>query len=141
MHRRLGHRVEARRQLRGAETDFTLLAASPWLTRTRDELRTSGATLRTAATPDNALTAAEARVAACAADGLSNKEIAAVLFLSGKTVEFHLGRIYRKFGVRSRTELARRFPARDRDPGRPAPAVTAVTAVTPGQVGHGDVAG
>lgn len=38
---------------------------------------------------------------------MSNKEIAASLFLSGKTVEFHLGRIYRKLGVRSRSELVR----------------------------------
>ncbi len=107
MLRRLGQRVEARTQLRGAETDFATLGAAPWLLRTQDELRASGATLRTSADRDDALTAAEMRVATAAAEGMSNKEIAAALFLSGKTVEFHLGRIYRKLGVRSRAELVR----------------------------------
>jgi DNA-binding CsgD family transcriptional regulator len=107
MSRRLGQRVEARAQLRGAETDFAALGAQPWLVKAQEELRASGATLRTRAEPADALTASEARVARAAADGLSNKEIAASLFLSGKTVEFHLGRIYRKLGVRSRSELVR----------------------------------
>jgi DNA-binding CsgD family transcriptional regulator len=107
MKRRLGRRVEARRLLRGAESDFGGLGAAPWLARTRDELRASGATLRSAANPEDTLTAAEARVARAAAVGLSNKEIAASLFLSPKTVEFHLGRIFRKLQVRSRAELVR----------------------------------
>lgn len=107
MQRRLGHRVDARTLLRAAEADFAELRASPWLARTQQELRSSGATLRGRAAPDDALTAAEVRVARAAADGLTNKEIAATLFLSGKTVEFHLGRIYRKLGVRSRAELVR----------------------------------
>jgi DNA-binding CsgD family transcriptional regulator len=107
MRRRLGHRVEARAQLRSAETDFATLGATPWVIRTREELRTSGATLRTPAASDDMLTAAEIRVAAAVGEGKSNKEIAGALFLSGKTVEFHLGRIYRKVGVRSRSELVR----------------------------------
>ena len=107
MTRRLGQRVEARALLRGAEADFAHLGATPWLVRSQDELRSSGATLRSAAEPEAALTAAEARVARAAASGMSNKEIAAVLFLSPKTVEFHLGRIFRKLGVRTRTELVR----------------------------------
>ncbi len=107
MLRRLGHRVEARAALRGAETDFAALGAAPWLARTQDELRGSGATLRTGAARDDALTASETRVATAAASGLSNKEIAATLFLSSKTVEFHLGRIYRKLGVRNRSDLVR----------------------------------
>ncbi|HEY5185237.1 MAG TPA: AAA family ATPase [Actinomycetes bacterium] len=115
MRRRLGQRIEARNLLRGAESDFTALGAAPWLARTREELRASGATLRSRAAPDDALTAAEVRVARCAADGLTNKEIAATLFLSGKTVEFHLGRIYRKLGVRSRSELVLALVAGDRD--------------------------
>ena len=45
------------------------------------------------------------------AAGATNREVAASLFLSAKTVEVHLGRIYRKLGVRSRTELARRLPS------------------------------
>ncbi len=117
MQRRLGHRIPARAQLRGAEADFATLAATPWLVRSQDELRASGATLRTAAAPNDALTAAEARVAAAAVEGMSNKEIAAILFLSGKTVEFHLGRIYRKLGVRSRSELVRALLAGHKAPG------------------------
>jgi len=107
MMRRVGHRVEARAQLRWAETDFASLGATPWAARTREELRTSGATLRARAASDDMLTAAEIRVAAAVGEGKSNKEIAGALFLSGKTVEFHLGRIYRKVGVRSRSELVR----------------------------------
>jgi len=107
MLRRQGQRVAAREQLRGAEEDFSTLGATPWLGRAQDELRASGATLRSRASRDDALTASEVRVAAAATEGLSNKEIAAALFLSGKTVEFHLGRIYRKLGVRSRAELVR----------------------------------
>ena len=107
MSRRLGHRIEARSQLRWAESDFESLGATTWVIKTRDELRASGATLRTRAARDDVLTAAELRVAAAAEQGQSNKEIAAALFLSGKTVEFHLGRIYRKLGVRGRSELVR----------------------------------
>lgn len=107
MTRRLGHRVEARALLRQAAADFTTLGARPWLERTREELRASGATLRTRAARDDTLTASELRVATAATQGMSNKEIAAALYLSGKTVEFHLGRIYRKLGVRSRSELVR----------------------------------
>lgn len=107
MSRRLGQRVEARAQLREAEVDFASLGATPWVVRTREELRASGATLRARAARDDLLTAAELRVAAAAGRGMSNKEIAADLFLSGKTVEFHLGRIFRKLGVRSRSELVR----------------------------------
>jgi len=55
------------------------------------------------------LTPAEERVAALVAEGRTNREVAAVLFVSDNTVEFHLSHIYRKLGVRSRTELARRF--------------------------------
>jgi len=105
--RRLGHRVDARASLREAETDFATLGAAPWLARTQDELRASGATLRSGAARDDALTASETRVATAAAAGLSNKEIAATLFLSSKTVEFHLGRIYRKLGLRNRSDLVR----------------------------------
>ena len=107
MKRRLGHRVDARALLRTAEADFGSLGARPWVAKAQDELRASGATLRTGAGLDDSLTASEERVAAAAAAGMSNKEIAASLFLSGKTVEFHLGRIYRKLGVRSRSELVR----------------------------------
>jgi DNA-binding NarL/FixJ family response regulator len=57
------------------------------------------------------LTVTERRIAELAATGRSNREIAGELFLSERTVEANLTRIYRKLGVRSRTELARRLPA------------------------------
>jgi DNA-binding NarL/FixJ family response regulator len=53
------------------------------------------------------LTPRELEIALQVADGGTNKEVAARLFLSPKTVELHLGRVYRKLGIRSRTELAR----------------------------------
>jgi DNA-binding NarL/FixJ family response regulator len=55
------------------------------------------------------LTPSELQVALRVADGLTNREVGAVLFLSPKTVEHHLSVIYRKLGIRSRTELARRM--------------------------------
>ncbi len=63
---------------------------------------------RLAPGPDNALTATEGRIAGLAAAGLSNPEIAAALYISVKTVEANLTRIYRKLGLRGRVDLARR---------------------------------
>jgi DNA-binding CsgD family transcriptional regulator len=62
-------------------------------------------------TPAGELTAAEQRVVALAAEGLSNKEIARHLFVAVHTVEVHLGHAYAKLGVRSRTQLASRLAA------------------------------
>ena len=98
-------RVEARERLREALADFERLGAEPWAERARAELRASGAVRRPAAASDE-LTAQEARVAIGVARGLTNREVAEDLFLSPKTVEFHLGRVFRKLGIRSRTELA-----------------------------------
>ena len=61
------------------------------------------------------LTPAEERVAALAAKGMTNKEIAAAIVVSAKTVEAHLGRTYRKLGVRSRAELAAQLSEASRD--------------------------
>ncbi len=105
--RRLGARSDARRQLRLAETTFTELSTLPWLERVQAELRASGATLRRRPEGQE-LTAAERRVASLVAEGRSNKEVAQALFLSPKTVEFHLGRAFRKLGVQNRTTLAAR---------------------------------
>ena len=80
----------------------------PWLERARDALRASGATLRTEAAGER-LTPGELRVATMTAQGKSTKEVAAELFLSPKTIEFHLGRVYRKLGIRSRSALAARL--------------------------------
>jgi DNA-binding CsgD family transcriptional regulator len=106
--RRTKARVEARRQLRQALTVFETLGAEPWAARARAELAASGETLRRS--PSHArLTPQERQVAAIVAAGATNREAAATLFVNAKTIEFHLGNIYRKLGVRSRTELANVF--------------------------------
>jgi DNA-binding NarL/FixJ family response regulator len=75
--------------------------------RARTELQATGATLRARTDAREELTPSEWRVAVLAADGLSNREISAQIFLSLKTVEFHLGRVYAKLGLRNRAQLAR----------------------------------
>jgi DNA-binding CsgD family transcriptional regulator len=110
--RRQGERRAARAELEEALATFDNYGAVPWSERARGELRASGMTLRSRAHAHSSLTPAELRVALLAADGLSTKEICAQLYLSINTVEFHLGRVYRKLGVRGRTELARRLPGR-----------------------------
>jgi DNA-binding CsgD family transcriptional regulator len=101
LYRRSRQRSSAATILSAATTAFEELGAPLWATRARAEL-----TRTTAVHGDGRhLTAAERRVADCAATGLSNKDIAAELFLSAKTVEATLTRVYRKLGVRSRTGL------------------------------------
>jgi DNA-binding CsgD family transcriptional regulator len=111
--RRDGLRVEAREQLHGALEAFRTLGAAPWADAAERELGASGEKLRRRA-PDaeEELTAQEHQIAALVAEGASNKDVAAQLFLSTKTVEAHLTRIYRKLGVSSRTQLARATAAR-----------------------------
>jgi DNA-binding CsgD family transcriptional regulator len=110
--RRRGERRAARAELAEALATFDNYGALPWSERARGELRATGMTLRSRPHTDSSLTPAELRVALLAADGLSTKEICAQLYLSINTVEFHLRRVYRKLGVRGRTELARRIPGR-----------------------------
>ena len=109
--RRAGHRRAARDHLRPALLGFERLGAAGWANRTREELRASGQTLR-ARNPAlvNRLTPRELEIALLAGAGATNREIASRLFLSAKTVEPHLGRVYRKLAIRSRTELARALP-------------------------------
>ena len=106
--RRDGRRRDARIDLQAAATCFDAIGAVPWSSRAYAELRASGVSRRRHA--DHAtrveLTAHELRVARMVAEGASNREAAAALFLSPKTVEYHLGNIYRKLGVRRRAELA-----------------------------------
>ena len=99
---------EARDQLSRALEIFDRLGAAAWAERARAELRASGATIR-APKPARGedLTPQEYQVAMLAAQGKTNNEVGAALFLSPKTIEAHLGRVYRKLGLRSRTELAR----------------------------------
>ena len=100
--RRLKHRREARATLGEALAIFERIGAALWAERARAELkRISGR----AATP-GALTPAEERVAALVVEGKTNREVAAALFLSERTVEGHLSRIFGKLGIRHRTEIA-----------------------------------
>lgn len=108
--RRAGERTAAREHLQEAAEAFARLNAEPWVERASGELRASGQTLRARSVPDSdALTPSELQVALRVAEGLTNREVAAAIFLSPKTVEHHLSSIYRKLGIRSRTELARRM--------------------------------
>jgi DNA-binding CsgD family transcriptional regulator len=108
--RRAGRRVDARPELRAALEAFERLEAPAWVKRARRELRATGEKLgrRTAELGDE-LTPQELQVALQVAEGKTNREVAAALFLSPKTVEFHLSRVYRKLDVTSRSELVRRF--------------------------------
>jgi DNA-binding CsgD family transcriptional regulator len=99
----------ARQALEGALEQFESLGAPLWADRTRAELGRIGGR----APSSLALTPTEERVADLVAGGATNQEVAAALFLSLKTVEWNLSRIYRKLGVRSRTELARWLAARE----------------------------
>ena len=108
--RRARRPSDARESLRSALETFERLAATPWAERARAELRASGETARRREpSATEQLTPQELQVALVVAQGATNREAGAALFLSPKTIEAHLGRIYRKLGVRSRTELARRL--------------------------------
>jgi len=108
--RRAGRRMEARECLRGAVGIFHAIGTEPWERRAQAELRASGARLRRPdASARDELTPQELQVALVVADGVTNREAAARLFLSPKTIEVHLSRAYRKLGVRTRTELSRRL--------------------------------
>jgi DNA-binding CsgD family transcriptional regulator len=109
-HRRAGRRVDARVPLRSALAAFEQLGAAPWAERAGAELRATGeAVRRRDAAGIEQLTAQELQVVLVVARGATNKEAAAELFLSPKTIDFHLRNVYRKLGVRSRAELARHF--------------------------------
>jgi DNA-binding NarL/FixJ family response regulator len=95
----------ARETLERAMAIFEELGAPQWLERARGEVSRIGG--RQPAS-EGALTATEERVAELAAAGRTNKQIAAELYLSERTVEANLTKVYRKLGVRSRTELASR---------------------------------
>jgi DNA-binding CsgD family transcriptional regulator len=106
--RRRKARTEARDQLRAALDTFERLGAKPWAERARAELRTGGGATAAKSMPlGEILTPHELQVAMIVARGATNKEVAAQLFVSPKTVEHRLGNIYKKLEVRSRTELAR----------------------------------
>jgi DNA-binding CsgD family transcriptional regulator len=111
--RRNRHAVAARVPLGRALAIFDELGARPWTARARAELAASGAKDQrvthsvAGATGLEQLSPQELQVARFAGRGQNNVEVAAALFVSHKTVEAHLTRVYRKLGIRSRTELAR----------------------------------
>jgi DNA-binding CsgD family transcriptional regulator len=104
--RRKNRRVDAREQLRAAHHTFSGIAAEAFAERARRELLATGETVRrlTNATRD-ALTPQEAQIARLARDGLSNPEIGTQLFISPRTVEYHLHKVFTKLDIRSRKQL------------------------------------
>ena len=106
--RRERRRTDARAHLRAALETFEQLRVSSWAERARSELRASGETARRrdASTRDQ-LTPQELRVADLAASGLTNAEIGAQLFLSPRTIDYHLRKVFAKLDIASRSDLAR----------------------------------
>jgi DNA-binding CsgD family transcriptional regulator len=114
--RREGRRRDAREPLRAALATFDALGAAPWAENAATQLRTTGEQVRRSRDRDTSkLTPQELQVALVVARGATNKEAAAQLFLSPKTIEKHLGSTYTKLGLRSRAELARLFTEQERE--------------------------
>lgn len=111
--RRDRERVAARAALRTAVALFDRLEATPWSHRTRVELAATGETVTSSSAGTGHLTPQELQIAVLVGEGQRNKDIAATLFLSVRTVEFHLTRVYRKLAVGTRAELAARLARRE----------------------------
>jgi DNA-binding CsgD family transcriptional regulator len=109
--RREGRRLDAREQLRTAHEMFSRFGAEAFAERARRELLATGETARrrTDDTRD-LLTPQEAQIARMAGDGRTNPEIGAELFVSARTVEYHLSKVFLKLGIRSRKELRGALP-------------------------------
>jgi DNA-binding CsgD family transcriptional regulator len=104
--RRDRRRREAREHLRAAMDAFQQLGAVPWEERARNELRASGETARKRdATTLGDLTPQELQIARLVAAGARNREVAAQLFLSPRTIDYHLRKVFMKTGISSRAEL------------------------------------
>jgi DNA-binding CsgD family transcriptional regulator len=100
LERRQRHREAAAATLRTALEAFEEMGTPLWAERAR------GALARTAPRPGSVLIPSEQRIAELAASGMSNQDIAAALFISSKTVEANLTRVYRKLAIRSRAQLS-----------------------------------
>ena len=93
--------------MRAADEAFTQMDLTLWMQETAQQLAATGASVRRVVPDvDEPLTSQETRVALLVAQGRTNKEVAAALFLSPKTIERHLSSVFRKRGFKSRTELA-----------------------------------
>jgi DNA-binding CsgD family transcriptional regulator len=106
--RRERRRIDARVHLRDAVEGFERLGAAPWAQRAGRELRATGETARKRDVSTLAeLTPQELQVARLVGEGATNKAVAAQLYVSPKTVEYHLRKVFAKLGIASRTELIR----------------------------------
>ena len=106
--RRQRRRVDARRHLRTALELFRRMGVSPWEARAQAELRASGETARKRdPTTRDQLTPQELQISRLVASGMTNPEVAAKLFLSPRTVDYHLRKVFTKLGIASRAELSR----------------------------------
>ena len=106
--RRVRRNVEAREQLRIAHGLFSDFGMEAFAERARVELRATGEHARARSVEtSNQLTPQESQIAQLVAEGATNNEIAAQLFITPRTVEYHLHKVFRKVGVKSRTQLAR----------------------------------
>jgi len=106
--RRQRRLADAREQLRTAGQLLDAIGMEAFAERARRELLAAGGTARRhAVTARVELTAQEAQIARLAADGLSNPEIATRLFLTPRTVQYHLGKVFAKLDITSRTQLSR----------------------------------
>jgi DNA-binding CsgD family transcriptional regulator len=109
--RRANHRTDARGQLRAAHEEFVSMGMEAFAERSRHELLATGEKVRSRRddTRDE-LTPQEEQIARLARDGLTNPEIAAQLFLSPRTVEWHLRKVFTKLDIKSRRELRTALP-------------------------------
>lgn len=105
--RRAGRRRDGRVQLRAAYDEFAAAGASLWLERTVAELGALGDAMESRGVALSELTPQERHVASLVAEGKTNKEIAAAMYVSPKTVNYHLTNTFRKLGIHSRAELVR----------------------------------
>ena len=113
LHRRVNHKRAAAESFQQALELFERLGAPAWAERARAEFARVGLRHR----PPDELTETELRVAELAATGLTNREVATAAFMSPKTVEANLSRVYRKLGIRSRAELGATMASTERDVG------------------------
>jgi DNA-binding CsgD family transcriptional regulator len=106
--RRAARRVDARQQLRTAQEILDSIGMAGFADRAHRELLATGEKVRKRSVDvaRNALTSQELHVALLARDGLSNTEIGTRLFISPRTAQYHLGKVFAKLGIRSRGELA-----------------------------------
>lgn len=114
--RRARRRSDARAQLHAALEAFEECRAEPWAARARDELRACGERARRGGAGAGELTPQERNISELVAQGLANKEIAARLYLSPRTIDSHLRSVFGKLGVTSRTQLAALALAREAAP-------------------------